>query len=126
MEYQQFTQEVENLDFISERDTADAAVKAVLGILASRMEESDAQKLTEQLPEPLTLEKLRSHQQRIINISVDQFFEEISTQFKLSVEQARTLANRVFHLTKDAVGNETVNEIQSHLPSDWASVLQGA
>jgi uncharacterized protein (DUF2267 family) len=42
MEYQRFIDETHGFDFIQDPDTADAAVKAVLGVLASRLPEAQA------------------------------------------------------------------------------------
>lgn len=90
------------------------------------MEEPDAKKFTDKLPEPLTLEKLRSHQVNITDISVEQFVEEIRTQFGFNDEQSRLLANKVFHITKEAIDSTTINEVEQHLPSDWSMMLQNA
>lgn len=54
MEYEDFIRAVSELDFIQDEEEADSAVKAALGILASRLDEEEARKLTEYLPNPLT------------------------------------------------------------------------
>jgi hypothetical protein len=51
------------LDFISDEPMGDAVVKAVMGILASSLEQGLAHALAESLPEPLTYERLRGHRQ---------------------------------------------------------------
>jgi uncharacterized protein (DUF2267 family) len=44
---------VKALDFISDEGKADAAAKAVLGIMASNMKETEEKDLVEKLPSPL-------------------------------------------------------------------------
>lgn len=126
MDYQEIIRRVKELDFIGDEETADAAVKAVLGILASRLDEVQARRLTESLPEPLTLERLRGHQKRIEEISVAQYIAEIGTQFKISTDQANTLINTVLHIAKEATGDGVLVEIENRLPSDWAETIQKA
>ncbi|RJP23244.1 MAG: DUF2267 domain-containing protein [Candidatus Abyssobacteria bacterium SURF_5] len=126
MEYDRFIEEVKNLEFIPNRDTADAAVKAVLGILASRLEEAEAQKLVEKLPGPLTLERLRGHQVRPEKISVEEYIIEIAQQFRIAGDQAETLIKTVLHLAKDLLGDETMSELEHALPSDWKATIESA
>ena len=126
MEYNDFIEDVMSLGFISDEYTADAAVKATLGILASKMKEEEAKKLTAELPDPLTLEKLRGHQQRVTPTTVEQYIEEISDEFLLNHEEARELVDTVLHTAKDAVGGETLSEIEKKLPPDWAEILENA
>jgi uncharacterized protein (DUF2267 family) len=126
MEYAQFIEHVVNLEFIPDRDTADAAVKAVLGILASRLEEPEARMLTEKLPEPLNLERLRGHQVRPHGISVEQYISEVGEQFRLSEDQAEILIKTVLHLVKDELGAVTVSEFESLLPADWRATIESS
>lgn len=123
MEYQEFIQEVKNLDFIDTQDTADAAIKAVLGVLASRMEEPHAKKLTEKLPDPLSVERLRGQQVNINEISVNEYIEVIATQFRLNHDQALILVKTILHFTKGSVGNETIKELEKNLPPDWTDIM---
>lgn len=126
MQYQNFVQEVQKLTFIANPDQADTAIKSVLGHLASRLEEPQAQKMTQNLPEPLNLQKLRSHQVDVTDISADQFLGDLCDQMQLNREQANQLVHTVFHIAKDAIGSDTVNEIQTNLPDDWARMIQAA
>lgn len=126
MDYERFVQEVQKLDFIRDRETADAAVKAVLGTLASRMNEMDARKLTDRLPEPLKYENLRSHQRRDLGISPDQQVGVIQAQFRLKEEQARILVDTVLRCTRDMIGEDLFFELSEHMPSEWAETIQRA
>ncbi|MHB9028506.1 MAG: DUF2267 domain-containing protein [Candidatus Latescibacterota bacterium] len=123
MDYNNFVQNVQNLDFIDSRETADAAVKAVLGVLASRMTEEQARMLTQKLPYPLNLEKLRGHQKHVLGISPDQYIGVIRTQFNLSEDQTRVLIDTVLRSTKETLGEETFAELQEHIPSEWAAAM---
>ncbi len=54
MGYEKLLEAVQEFDFIPDPKTADAALKAVLGILASAMDENLARDFTDSLPGPLT------------------------------------------------------------------------
>ncbi|MHB9155522.1 MAG: DUF2267 domain-containing protein [Endomicrobiales bacterium] len=127
MEYDRFIQEVRKLGFIKDQDSADAAVKAVLGILASRLKEPQARGLSARLPAPLDYEKLRSHQAKVaLMISVDEYLAELSSQFKITLDQAGQLARTVLHVAKQAVGSDTAAELEENLSPDWAAFLKEA
>ena len=125
MEYEIFVEEVNRLDFVNDRATADAAVKAVLGILASRLSEPKAQRLTEKLPGPLEYDRLRGLQARPLELSVDEYVQNIARQFHLNEAQAARLIIQVLHFTKDAIGVDK-EELKSELPYDWADLIDGA
>jgi len=126
MEYEDFIRAVGELDFIQDEDEADSAVKAALGILASRLDEEEARKLTEYLPNPLTYEKLRGHQLSDLDISAEEFISEIADQFGINEDQAHELVSTVLQVAKEAIGYETIVELEQHLPEDWAEVFENA
>ncbi len=107
MEYEEFIDRIKELDFIPNEDTADAGIKAVLGILASSMSETRAKDLLGRLPHPLNLEKLRGHQKTPTPVSVDVYISEIAEQFSLTHDQARTLINQVMTILEEATGINT-------------------
>lgn len=124
MEYIEFVKQVRDLDFIADETSADAAVKAVLGILASELREPQARILAEKLPAPLTFEKLRSHQRKTaIMISADDYIQEIADQFNLNREQAKQLVGKVLHLAKITVGSEGMDAVEKTLPDDWKKMI---
>lgn len=92
------------MDFIGDKDYADAAIKAVLGILASSMEETEAQKFAEKLPEQLDLKKLRGHQEQRKSISPETYVNEVANQFYLTRDQARPLINKVLEYAEKVTG----------------------
>jgi uncharacterized protein (DUF2267 family) len=123
MLYEEIVMRVEDFGFVRNRDMADAVVKAALGILASRLDEGQARKFTERLPDPLNLELLRGHQERPVEASFDDYVEKLAGQFKISPEDARKLVNRIFHLAKEIVGEEIAREMQTRLPPDWGKAI---
>ena len=126
MEYSRFVDRVKDLDFVGSYERADAVIKAVLGILASSMDEEHAKKLTGRLPEPLTFERLRGHQARPVDITIEEFFSEIGAQFRINPDQAKKAVDTVFRLCKEAVGEDTVSEVEYDMPPDVAEELEAA
>lgn len=126
MDYQRFLDGVKRLQFIRTEEAADAAIKAVLGILASSMNQEQAEKFVSRLPEPLTIKALRSQQARPLDITMEEFFDEIGAEFKLNPDQAKKLVDTVFRLTKDAVGEETITEVEFDMPAELAEELEAA
>lgn len=124
--YQQFVDEVNRFEFIEDIEMADAVVKAVLGIVASRMEEGPAREFIVKLPEPLTIQKLRGHQVNITEISAGQYIDEIMEMFDLNEDQAMEVIKRVWHVTKQAVGEEVMHDVEDALPFDWSLILESA
>lgn len=126
MEYRSFIEGVKKLSFIRTEERSDAAVKAVLGILASSMNREQAEKFTSRLPEPLNIQNLRSHQARPLDITIEEFFDEIGAQFRLNPDQAKILVDTVFRLAKGAVGEDTITEVEYDMPPDVAEELEAA
>ena len=107
MDYLWLINRVQSLDFIKDRETADAAAKAVLGIYMSSIDEDRARKLAENLPEPLTLENLRGQQITTTRVTPQQYLQEVQDQFSLSRGQTQRLISTVFDtLLRDKMGME--------------------
>lgn len=126
MEYGSFVRNVKNLDFISDDEQADAAVKAVFGVMASNMSEEDAERLGQELPGPLEKEKLRSHQEYDMKLGKENFKGVIANQFNIEEDQADTLITQVLHTAKDEVSNERVNAWKNQLPEGWGTIIERA
>lgn len=127
MEYTTFIQKVRDLGFIKDDATADAAIKAVLGILTSDLREPQAHALTRMLPQPLNYQKLRGHQKRsAIVIPTQEYVAEIQAQFHLTADEAKKLITTILHVTKDSLDKDTLDELTTKLPPDWARLLQGS
>jgi uncharacterized protein (DUF2267 family) len=95
MDYSTFLDKIQSLDFIEDRETADAAIKAVLGIYMSSIDEGRAHKLAENLPQPLTLENLRGQQRTKTQVTPEQYLQD---QFSISRAQTRELIPTVFNV----------------------------
>ncbi len=126
MDYQTLIREVRTLDFIKDDEMADAFIKAVLGILASELEVEPAHQMTDQLPEPLTFERLRSHQARPLNISFQESIAEISHQFNIRPDLAQKAVKRVYHVLKLALEPSSIDGIRNGLPAEWAHAFSRA
>ena len=123
MRYDDFVQHIQDLEFIQDPETADAAVKAVLGILANSLDASEAQQLCSRLPPPLTCETLRGGYSQPLRLSVEEFRNEVSIQASLTRDQAQQLVDRVLHTAREAAGEEVWQQLQASLPGEWATTL---
>ncbi len=123
MEYRELVNAVRELEFIKDEGTAEAAVKAVLGVLASRLEEDVAREFTESLPAPLDYETLRGQQVNVTDVSVQQYRGTIASQFNLPPDNAWQLVRTVLHIVKDGLAEEVIEDIQETLPADWQRIF---
>jgi uncharacterized protein (DUF2267 family) len=122
MDYEKFLNHAWQFEFVPDPD---AAVKAVCGILASRMDEASAREFTSRLPEPLTLDLLRGHQENPPNISVEDAATTLVQQFHISREQARELFASVTRFARDVAGREIFDKAAQHLSPDWSKLFTG-
>jgi uncharacterized protein (DUF2267 family) len=124
MEYNQLIQTAKKFNFIGENEQqANAAVKATMGIIASRMSEDDARDFANSLPEPLTLEKLRSHQEYENDVNPSEHFKVIATQFNINEEEAQRMVKDVLHTATENLSEEQFNSWKQKLPQDWSSFM---
>lgn len=125
MNYQKFfIQPLTKLNFIEDKATADAATKAVLGILVSAVNEEDARKLTQYLPKPLDLDRLRGMQASPTPVAYKGCVGEIARQFQLPQAEAEELTRQILIHTKAAVGETTLMEVSKSLSEDWRAALE--
>jgi uncharacterized protein (DUF2267 family) len=111
MESRELIDAVRTLDFIPDAQTADAVVKAVLGILASSVDHSMAQNLASVLPEPLDYDRLRGHQAKPVAITPERYIMNVVAQFGLQEDQARRAIVVVLEKARDAVRNNEIKII---------------
>ncbi|MBD3345221.1 MAG: DUF2267 domain-containing protein [Chitinivibrionales bacterium] len=126
MDYEMLRRRVEELPFIPDSQTAEVAIKSVLGHLASRMEEDQARVMTASFPPSLNYDTLRSHQQTVTTISVVQFIEDIREQFGFSTGDTHNLIRTIMHSAKGDFSPDTLQEWEKHLPEDWAEMVEEA
>ena len=124
MEYRDLVSAVKEHQFIKDKATAEAAVKAVLGVLVSRLEEEVARDFAETLPKPLDFDTLRGRQVNVTEVSVQQYRDTIAEQFHLELDEAWQLVRTVMHIVRDGLSDEIIEDIQETLPSDWQRFLQ--
>ena len=124
MEYRKLVDTVRDLEFIKDKAMAEAAVKAVLGVLVSRLEEEVAREFAETLPEPLDFNTLRGRQVNVTDVSVQQYRDTIAEQFNLELDDAWQLVRTILHIVKEGLSDEVIEDIQETLPSDWQRFLQ--
>lgn len=124
MEYRKLVDTVRDLEFIKDKAMAEAAVKAVLGVLVSRLEEEVAREFAETLPEPLDFDMLRGRQVNVTDVSVQQYRDTIAEQFELELDDAWQLVRTILHIVKEGLSDEVIEDIQETLPSDWQRFLQ--
>ena len=124
MDYNTFTQSTRNLDFIHDDSTADAAVKAVFGVMTSKMGEEQAKEFISFFPGPWPYDKLRSHQERPTEIDPNEYMEVIASQFDLNRQQAEELVRNLLHTTKENLPEEKVASWESMLPEDWSIMVE--
>lgn len=110
---------------ITNRKTADGVVKAVLGILLSRMPEEDAREFAMHLPEPLSFEKLRGHAMPS-GLTIEQYTREVAMQFGMSHEESRRVITSVLHEVKTGLDAGALHRWEQHLPVDWVGELESA
>ncbi|MHB9028505.1 MAG: DUF2267 domain-containing protein [Candidatus Latescibacterota bacterium] len=124
MDYDSFLREVMHLDFIDDGETADAAVKTILRILTSRLDEPVARNITEKLPPQLSYDNLHAKHGSAVLISLDEAVTKIAAQFRLEIGQSARLIGTVLDTVNQAIGIEGTRELEQHLPSDWVSMLR--
>ncbi|MGM0427998.1 MAG: DUF2267 domain-containing protein [Thermodesulfobacteriota bacterium] len=126
MDYQEFIEDIQSLSFIEDEETADAAIKAVLGIMSSSVEEDIARRMTVALPEPLNIRKLRGHQDPVVPVTFEQCVTQIVEQFQLEEANARRLTNAVLRSTRAALGGEKLGQIEALFPETWSRAIEHA
>lgn len=126
MEYPDFINTAMKLDFIPDESTADSAVKAVVGILASRLDESGAAELTDSLPEPLTFERLRGDEKTDLRMQAKDTFGVLATQFSMDEKQASFLVREVLGAVKSTLPRDRQSHLEEALPDDWRHLLEAA
>jgi uncharacterized protein (DUF2267 family) len=124
MEFRDLMKAVNELAFVKDEVMAEAAVKAVLGVLASRLEEEVAKEFVESLPEPFDFETLRGEQVEVTDLSVQQYRNTIADQFNLELDDAWQLVRTVLYMVRDGFSDEVIEDLQDTLPSDWQRLLQ--
>lgn len=113
---------IETMDFIDDQETARSAVKAVLGMITSSLNDQEAKEFTARLPDYLDYETLRDPRERAIWRSPDQCVQVLQNEFNLEENEARALMQQVVAITvREAKGE--VSDLVKELGDEWAEVF---
>jgi uncharacterized protein (DUF2267 family) len=126
MDYREFLEDIKALEFIEDDDTADAAIKTVLGVMSGSLKEEDAKGMTGILPQPLDMWKLRTQKPGITPLSYDQCVSQLAQQFHMDEGRARDLADAVLRSTRAALGGDKLGEMEAVLPESWRTAIEDA
>lgn len=124
MNYDALLEKALTLDFLRNRETADAAIKAVLGIFFGRLTDDQARRLAARLSPPLSLEKLRSRPSRAQHLSPDDYLADIGKQFHIDRQKSRLLVITVLSAVREASGSDTFDALTGDLSGDWQRLLR--
>lgn len=120
-----YKEAVQAIDFVEDEDMAEEAVKAVLGILSSKISEQEAREFTADLPEYLNYDILRGHQVNPAPATPADTIEIVADKFDLEKEEARYLMLEIIGVTKEQNSGE-ISDIAAELSSDWQEALDRA
>lgn len=120
-----YMEAVQALDFIQDDKTAEKGIKAVLGILTSKLDEQEAREFTAELPDYLDYETLRGHQAKPTPTSPYDAVEIVANELNLELGQANELMNEVISVVKEQAKGE-VSDIAAQLSDDWREALDQA
>ncbi|WMJ75117.1 DUF2267 domain-containing protein [Cytophagaceae bacterium ABcell3] len=124
MEYNQLLESVKSLEFVQNDELADAAIKATLGKVVSSMDEDGAKKFTSSLSEPLSYERLRSHQASTTNLRGQELILEIAAQFNLDQSDAERLVMCIFRNAKEQFPDESKRAMEEKLNPELLGLVQ--
>lgn len=120
-----YKEAVQALNFIPNEETAEKGIKAVLGILTSKLDEQEAREFTAELPDYLDYETLRGHQEKPTPVSPYDAVEGIANELNLELGQANELMNEVISVAKEQAKGE-ISDIAAQLSDDWREALDEA
>lgn len=124
MKYEDFLEQARRSEFFRDEKTIESAVKAVLGIMVSRLDEESARLLTSALPQPLTYDALRRPQARYRDITADEYVETIAEQFDLRKEHALRAVASILWIVKNELPREIYSQVSNTLTADWKDLLE--
>ena len=126
MSYESYIQQMQSLDFVTDRKMAETALKAGLGSLVSVLEDDPAKRLTTKLPKELDFATLRGNQIGAVAMAFDQATASLANQFDLEAARARDLIIRAIHCVKSDLDTAFLDKLFSELPTDWQEVIADA
>lgn len=118
MDYERLKDAARSAEAVPE-ERLDAAVKAVIGILVSRLDEAPARALCDALPEPLDFARLHGSRQATTNTAAEEWPGVVAVQFSIPEAQATRLVQEVLRTLKEDLPADVEAELREALPEDW-------
>lgn len=116
---------IEPIDFVEDEEMAEEAIKAVLGILASRITEQEAREFTAELPGYLSYETLRGHQLTPTPTSPADTINIIADKFNIEKKQAHELIQKIIGVAKEQAAGE-ISHIAAEISEEWRKAIDEA
>ena len=126
MGYHEIIRRVRRLDFIRNDQTADAAVKSILNVLADSLNYEQRRLFAEKFPELQSLDRFGEDKPKSQSIPVSEYTAGICAQFNITLHQSRTLLRNVLYFTREASGANAIHDVMKSLPNDWSEAIQNA
>jgi len=124
MRYEDLISQARKSEFFSDEKSMESAVRAVLGILTSRLDEESARLFTSALPQPLSYETLRRPQRIYQRISANEYIETIADHFNLRKEHALRVVTSILWVVKSELSRDIYTRVSNDLPADWKELLE--
>ena len=124
MNYQQFLQRVQWVGHLDSLAQAEKAAKAVLKTLAKRLSEEEAKHLWHELPPGIEVSV--RHERGHEKFSLDEFFDMVADQEKLTFDEAVSHSEAVLGVLQQNIHVKELDEMLSILPEDYAAFFSRA
>ena len=127
MEHSRLVAKLEDLPFVTDRQMAEAALTAVLGLLSEKLPMEDGRALRDELPEALGDERLATIRGQWTPVpgSASSYVDWIRRKFDLDGDEAHDLIFAVRDGVREAEP-ERFEALRALLPPDWGRLLDGA
>jgi uncharacterized protein (DUF2267 family) len=127
MEHSRLVAKLETLPFVTDRQMAETALTAVLGLLSEKLPAADGRALREELPEALADERVATMRGQWTPVpgSASSYVDWIRRKFDLDGDEAHDLIFAVRDGVREAEP-ERFEELRALLPPDWSRLLDGA
>lgn len=114
---------VVQLDFVTDRDTADAACREIWRSVAESVEESVAVEVAAELPEDLLERELTSQRPAEFTLSRAELMNRIVGRFNLQPDDALRLIETVLHAGEEMLGDDSRTKLKLAVPQDVAGLM---
>ena len=127
MEHSRLVAKLETLPFVTDRQMAETALTAVLGLLSEKLPAADGRALREELPEALAEDRLATLRGQWTPVpgSASSYVDWIRRKFDLDGDEAHDLIFAVRDGVREAEPAR-FEELRALLPPDWGRLLDGA